>query len=210
MNFNTAQFSGFSLRLVPLVSCLRSPYLLQIVSSPMALFTFPVQSYNPSGDLCVLWLTDQCYFFAMDISLTLCHLLKTLSHCTDVSLCHEAVVNGVGPFPCPLVVFIFSHLTVSGSPVGLTGDVSSSEGSRCCRWWGQPQAHVLEGLSRWAARLSLPTLVLRGRPHSCGAARVWLWAPSPITPQPCGKISQSGLSREKEPTGDVHRKKDVF
>lgn len=78
----------------------------------MALFTFPVQSYNPSGDLCVLCLQINVIFFAMDISLTLCHLLKTLSHCPDVSLCHEAVVNGAGPFPCPLVVFIFSHLSV--------------------------------------------------------------------------------------------------
>lgn len=143
---------------------------------------FPVQSYNPSGDLCVLWITDQCYFFAMDISLTLCHLLKTLSHCTDGSLCHEAVVNGVGPFPCPLVVFIFSHLTVSGSPVGLTGDASSSVGSRCCWWWDSPRPTSLRvsrvspgGLPDSASRL----LSCGARPHSCGAAGVWLWAPAP-------------------------------
>lgn len=51
---------------------------------------FHTQINDPPGvDVCVLPVRDQCDFSAMDISLTLCHLLKT--QCPIALMCPFAV-----------------------------------------------------------------------------------------------------------------------
>lgn len=57
--------------------------------------------FQAIGGICVCCVRGQCYFFAMDIRLALCHFLTTLSHCTDMSLHCEAEANGMSPFLCP-------------------------------------------------------------------------------------------------------------
>lgn len=59
----------------------------------------------------------------MYLSLILCHLLKTLSHCTALFLCREASLCEQDVSILHLLPdLIFSLLTISGTLVGLTGE----------------------------------------------------------------------------------------